>query len=236
MFISKQHDSLIANLMKSGDKDNSDNNKKLPSESDKGKKQKLSKTSNNTPNNNNSNTTTKVKKKKKGIKYIIMHPIAAFRKTDSKRESFIRLVDNHIDFFTQCPQIDCHLIAMAYIYFQRARPTLDPCNYSPDCLFYSLYLAWETEEDSTIGVEGIVHYVVGKYPSSRNKDTVMRKYEIIEWKRKLRQFHAGKDILWKSLNFNTYVDHYHVSKVLTAFPDDEVYRRQRKDQDLINYF
>jgi len=175
-------------------------------------------------------------KKKKGIKYMLMHPIAAFRKTDSKREAFMRLIDHHQDFFKQCPQIDCHLVAMAYIYFQRTKPALDPSEYTSELLFYFLYLAWETEEDSTVGVEGIIHYVVGRFPSSRNKDSVMRKYEILEWKRKLRQFHAGKDVLWRALDFNTYVDHNLINKMLLSFPDEDVYRRQRADHELVKYF
>jgi len=179
---------------------------------------------------------TTAPKKKRGIKYIIMHPIAAFRKTDGKREAFMKLIDNHQDFFKQCPQIDCNLVAMAYAYFQRAKPSLEPSEYTSELLFYFLYLAWETEEDSTVGVEGIIHYVVGRYPSSRNKDSVMRKYEILEWKRKLRQFHAGKDILWRALDFNTYVDHNYIAKTLQSFPEQDVYRRQRQDQELVKYF
>lgn len=194
-------------------------------EQDKGKKQKTS-----------SKLDSTTPKKKRGLKYMIMHPMAAFRKTDGKREAFMKLIDNHIDFFKHCQQIDCHLVAMAYTYFQRAKPSLEASEYTSELLFYFLYLAWETEEDSTVGVEGIIHYVVGRYPSSRNKDSVMRKYEILEWKRKLRQFHAGKDILWRALDFNTYVDHNLIQKTLLTFPDHDVYRRQRQDHELVKYF
>lgn len=122
----------------------------------------------------------------------------------------------------------------------------------------------ETEEDSTIGVEGIIHYVIGRYPSSRDaKDPVARKYEVYEWRKRLRQFHAGKylrhlfsffclkmcpfglvltcfllgkDLLWKALDFNTYVDPTVVNAILTLFPDESVYRRQRQDHELVKYF
>lgn len=109
-------------------------------EADKGKKQKLTTTK----------TETLVPKKKRGLKYIIMHPIAAFRKTDGKREAFMKLMDNHNDFFKQYPQLDCHLVAMAYIYFQRAKPGLEPSEYTSELLFYFLYLAWVSTSPSAI--------------------------------------------------------------------------------------
>jgi hypothetical protein len=109
--------------------------------------------------------------------------------------------------------------------------------------------------------------VIGRYPSSRDaKDPVARKYEVYEWRKRLRQFHAGKttasahlvflfslsfsgsygpgltlysigkDLLWKALDFNTYVDHTVVDAILTLFPDEPAYRRQRQDSELTKYF
>jgi len=177
------------------------------------------------------------KKKKKGIKYLLMHPLSLFRRTDLRVDCFLKLIENHLDFFRVCPQIDSYLVAMTFEYLQRAQPSIHPNHYSAEMLFCYLYLAWETEEDSTLGVEGIIHYVVGRYPSSsEGKNTVMRKYEVLEWKKRLRQFHSGKDLLWKALDFNTYVDHNQVVKVLMLFPDEDVYRRQRQDQELMRYF
>lgn len=63
------------------------------------------------------------------------------------------------------------------------------------------FIFQETEEDSTVGVEGIIHYVIGRYPSSREaKDPVQRKYEVYEWRKRLRQFHAGKKNIPSSSN------------------------------------
>jgi len=176
-------------------------------------------------------------KKKKGIKYLLLHPLSLFRRTDLRVDCFLKLIENHLDFFKACPQIDSYLVAMAYEYLQRAQPSINPHNYSTELLFCCLYLAWETEEDSTLGVEGIIHYVVGRYPSSSDgKNIIMRKYEVLDWKKRLRQFHSGKDLLWKALDFNTYVDHHQVAKVLMLFPEEDIYRRQRQDQELARYF
>jgi len=125
---------------------------------------------------------------------------------------------------------------MAFDYFQRIKPSIAPANYSSNLLFCCLYLAWETEEDSTIGVEGIIHYVVGRYPSREGKDPLQRKYEIYDWKKRLRQFHEGKDLLWKNLDFNTYVDHNKCFRVLALFPDHDIYKRSREDTELPKYF
>lgn len=181
--------------------------------------------------------TGKKDKDKKSIKYMFMHPLSIFKKSDSRIEAFMNVVDQHKEFFVKCPQIDSYLVAMAFDYLQRTKPSIAPSQYSPNLLFCCLYLAWETEEDSTVGVEGIIHYVIGRYPSSReSKDPVARKYEVYEWRKRLRQFHAGKDLLWKALDFNTYVDHTVVQSILVLFPDESVYRRQRQEPELVKYF
>lgn len=175
--------------------------------------------------------------KRKSIKYIFTHPLSIFtKKNDARVDAFMNVVAQHRDFFHKVPQIDCHLVAMAFDYLQRTKPSIAPSQYSSNLLFCCLYLAWETEEDSTVGVEGIVYYVVGKYPSSRDKDALTRKYEVFEWKKRLRQFHAGKDLLWKALDFNTYVHHDHVNSILSMFPDEDLYRRQRQEHELVKYF
>jgi len=181
---------------------------------------------------------SKKDKEKKSIKYMFMHPLSIFKKSDSRIEAFMNVVDQHKEFFIKCPQIDSHLVGMAFDYLQRTKPSIAPAQYSPNLLFCCLYLAWETEEDSTIGVEGIIHYVIGRYPSSRDttKDPVQRKYEVYEWRKRLRQFHAGKDLVWKALDFNTYVDAASIITILALFPDEPVYRRQRQPAELVKYF
>jgi len=203
---------------------------KKPSKQDKPLKDKLEKAK-------NKDKAKKDKENRKSIKYMFMHPLSIFKKSDSRIESFMAVVEQHKEFFVKCPQIDSYLVGMAFDYLQRTKPSIAPTQYSPNLLFCCLYLAWETEEDSTVGVEGIIHYVIGRYPSSReSKDPVARKYEVYEWRKRLRQFHAGKDLLWKALDFNTYVDHTVVDAILALFPDEPAYRRQRQEQELTKYF
>ena len=85
---------------------------------------------------------TKKTKKKRGLKYLLTHPLSFFRKTDVRVDSFMRLIETHIEFFNACPQIDSYLIAMAFVYLQRAQPSIPPNEYTPELLFCCLYLAW----------------------------------------------------------------------------------------------
>ena len=161
------------------------------------------------------------------------------------------------------PPIDAYSTSRPSHHITSHHLTTTPSSTYPHVAHSSLQ---ETEEDSTIGVEGIIHYVIGRYPSSREaKDPVARKYEVYEWRKRLRQFHAGKlpikllppslllhsplfvfwapshpssgkDLLWKALDFNTYVDPTVVNAILTLFPEEPTYRRQRQEQELVKYF
>jgi len=151
--------------------------------------------------------------------------------------AFLKLLDSHSEFFKGCPEIDTYIIAMAFVHLQRVQPPLTPEQYTSELFFYSLYLAWETEEDSTVGVEGIIHYIIGPFPSGRNKDKITRKYEIVEWKRKLQVFHVGKDKLWKALDYRTIVDRPTTLKALSLFPQDQIkFVHPRVPKDLAKFF
>jgi len=159
------------------------------------------------------------------------------RELQLRASSFLKLLESHREFFKGCYEIDPYLISMAFNYLQRATPLIPVESFNTELLFFSLYLAWETEEDSTVGIEGIIHYIIGPFPSSRNKDKMTRKYEIIEWKRKLQVFHTGKDKLWRALDFNTYVSQPQCLKTLQLFPaENEIFKRPRRPEDLRKFF
>jgi len=158
------------------------------------------------------------------------------REVQPRVQAYIKLIDQHREFFKGCPEIDCYLISMAFLYLQRATPAIPIENMTTEMLFFALYLAWESEEDSTVGIEGVIHYIIGPYPSSRGKDKITRKYEIMEWKRKLNVFHTGKDKLWKALDYNTYADLPTISKTMLLFPETDVFTRARKPEELRRYF
>lgn len=76
------------------------------------------------------------------VRYMFMHPLSIFKKSDSRIESFMAVVEQHKEFFTKCPQIDSYLVGMAFDYLQRTKPSIAPAQYSPNLLFCCLYLAW----------------------------------------------------------------------------------------------
>jgi hypothetical protein len=76
------------------------------------------------------------------FRYMFMHPLSIFKKSDSRIESFMTVVDQHKEFFVKCPQIDSYLVGMAFDYLQRTKPSIAPTQYSPNLLFCCLYLAW----------------------------------------------------------------------------------------------
>eukprot|EP01132_Coremiostelium_polycephalum_P005908 gene5908-7357_t len=143
---------------------------------------------------------------------------------DPKIFEFTKLIDYHKEFFKKSPEIDRYVLTLAFIYLKKAFPDV---YLTSELFFYSLYLAWETEEDSTLGLESIIHYVIGSYPSSKNKEKNQRKQEIIEWRMRLRQFHTGKDLLWKALDYKTVIDYQLVIKTFKTFPHHEILRRDR---------
>ncbi|KAN0030552.1 hypothetical protein ACTA71_009192 [Dictyostelium dimigraforme] len=153
---------------------------------------------------------------------------------DPKLNEFLKLVDHHREFFKRSPEIDRYVMTLAFIYIKKAFP--DDITISNELFFYSLYLAWETEEDSTLGLESIIHYIIGSYPSSKNKDKNQRKQEIIEWRMRLRQFHTGKDILWRALDYKTVVDFPHIQKTIKAFPSHDILKRERTSTTSIKFF
>eukprot|EP01113_Clastostelium_recurvatum_P023358 TRINITY_DN278_c0_g1_i1.p1 TRINITY_DN278_c0_g1~~TRINITY_DN278_c0_g1_i1.p1 ORF type:complete len:319 (+),score=88.01 TRINITY_DN278_c0_g1_i1:123-1079(+) len=159
------------------------------------------------------------------------------RDTLVRASAFLKLCESHREFFKSCYEIDSYTISMAFNYIQRAVPLIPIESLNTELLFYCLYLAWETEEDSTVGIEGIIHYIIGPFPSSRNKDKITRKYEIMEWKRKLNVFHSGKDKLWRALDFNTYVSQPQCLQTLQLFPaEHEIFKRPRRPEDLRKFF
>ncbi|KAM9956343.1 hypothetical protein ACTFIR_003056 [Dictyostelium discoideum] len=153
---------------------------------------------------------------------------------DPKLDEFLKLVDYHREFFKRSPEIDRYVMTLAFIYIKKAFP--NDTLISNELFFYSLYLAWETEEDSTLGLESIIHYIIGSYPSSKNKDKNQRKQEIIEWRMRLRQFHTGKDILWRALDYKTVVDFPHIQKTIKAFPNHDILKRERTSTTSIKFF
>jgi len=167
----------------------------------------------------------------------IAKPPAVDQDSIVRSAAFLKLVDSHREFFKGCPELDSYLVNMAFVFLQRATPRIAPESLNTELLFFALYLAWESEEDSTVGIEGIIHYIIGPFPSSRNKDKMTRKYEILEWKRKLNVFHTGKDKLWKALDYNTYCDTPELLRVSKFFPaDDAIFHRTRKAEELRGYF
>ncbi|KYQ91727.1 hypothetical protein DLAC_07509 [Tieghemostelium lacteum] len=160
----------------------------------------------------------------------ILHISPKKEQHDPKIYEFIKSLDHHKEFFKKSPEIDKYILTLAYIYLKKAFPDQVITN---ELFFYSLYLAWETEEDSTLGLESIIHYVIGSYPS-KNKEKNQRKQEILEWRMRLRQFHAGKDILWKALDYKTVVDYPIVLKTIKTFPNHDILKRDRSTS--IKYF
>jgi len=169
------------------------------------------------------------------IKRLVKKMLAFNKKKDidPKLCEYIKLIDYHKEFFKRSPEIDKYVLTLSYIYLKKAYPE----EYiTSELFFYSLYLAWETEEDSTLGLESIIHYVIGSYPSSKNKEKNQRKQEIIEWRMRLREFHNGKDILWKALDYKTVVDYPNISKVLKTFPNHDILKRDRTNTTSIKFF
>ncbi|EFA78787.1 hypothetical protein PPL_08250 [Heterostelium album PN500] len=155
------------------------------------------------------------------------------KECDPKITEFIKMVDTHREFFKKAPEIDKFVLTLSYLYLKRAFPD----EYiTSDVFFYALYLAWETEEDSTLGLESIIHYVIGSYPSSKNKDKNQRKQEILEWRMRLRQFHNGKDILWKVLDYKTVIDFPQIQKASKTFPHHDILKRERTYSQSIKFF
>jgi hypothetical protein len=83
-------------------------------------------------------------------RYMFMHPLSIFKKSDSRIESFISVVEHHKDFFVKCPQIDSYLVGMAFDYLQRTKPSIAPSQYSPNLLFCCLYLAWVCFDNTSV--------------------------------------------------------------------------------------
>eukprot|EP01133_Synstelium_polycarpum_P003619 gene3619-4147_t len=152
---------------------------------------------------------------------------------DPKVSEFVKLIDFHKDFFKKAPEIDKYVITLSFLYLKRAFPEEFLTN---EVFFYALYLAWETEEDSTLGLESIIHYVIGSYPSSKNKDKNQRKQEILEWRMRLREFHTGKDILWKALDYKTVIDYPQILKATKTFPSHDILKRERTYSQSIKFF
>ncbi|KAF2075277.1 hypothetical protein CYY_003406 [Polysphondylium violaceum] len=186
---------------------------------------------------NNMESTSKFSKTQSShsIKRIVKKMLTLNKKkdVDPKLCEYIKLIDYHKEFFKRSPEIDKYVLTLSYIYLKKAFPE----EYiTSELFFYSLYLAWETEEDSTLGLESIIHYVIGSYPSSKNKEKNQRKQEIIEWRMRLREFHNGKDILWKALDYKTVVDYPNISKVLKTFPSHDILKRDRTNTTSIKFF
>ncbi|EGC28574.1 hypothetical protein DICPUDRAFT_96142 [Dictyostelium purpureum] len=152
---------------------------------------------------------------------------------DPKIYEFIKMIDHHKEFFKRSPEIDRYVMTLAFVYLKKAFPDED---ITSELFFYSLYLAWETEEDSTLGLESIIHYIIGSYPSSKNKEKNQRKQEIIEWRMRLRQFHTGKDILWRALDYKTVVEYPQLQKTIKTFPNHEILKRERTNTTSIKFF
>lgn len=212
-----------------------------------------------------------------------MHPLSIFKKSDSRIEAFMNVVEQHKEFFVKCPQIDSFLVGMAFDYLQRTKPSIAPAQYSPNLLFCCLYLAWvsfyycnnyytptpililmnrklkkiqqsELKALSTMLLVAILHHETQRTQYSVNMKFMSGERDYgSSMQVNISSFYLfyfflcfsgsnglrlsiGKDLLWKALDFNTYVDHNTVNSILTLFPDESVYRRQRQDQELVKYF
>ncbi|EGG18756.1 hypothetical protein DFA_02495 [Cavenderia fasciculata] len=189
-------------------------------------------TKNNNNNNNNNDSQYSKQSQNKMIRHLIKK-LTFFthkkKESDPRVQEFLRMIETHKEFFKRAPEFDKYILTLAYVLLNRAYPE---AVISTELFFHTLYLAWETEEDSTLGLESIIHYVIGSYPS-RNKEKNQRKQEIQEWRMRLRNFHTGKDILWRDLDFRTMVEFPQLSKISKSF---DFLNRDRTYSQSIKFF
>jgi hypothetical protein len=146
--------------------------------------------------------------------------ISARRK---KVQKFLELCQMHEEFLTKSVCVDDIMIAITFIYFQRAKLSLE--EYNDNNLLAALCLAWQTEEDCRVGEDDILAYSIGSRPVCTNpKDDVA----ISQWKRqlhaykcKLEQFMKEKNQLWRRLGYRTCVSYSESLEVIDLFKQHE---------------
>lgn len=156
----------------------------------------------------------------------------------TKKRAFVYLCKSNRKFLRSSVVFDGHLLAMAFVYFQRLHLTVD--KYDNMNLYCALYLASASEEDSEEGVHELLCHVVGVSEDFPELDYTHVKRKCLyndhdEWQKDLHRFYSLVSKFWRALDFNAHVDACETMTVQNALDGESSVFKPRSQSTLAKF-